>query len=125
LSKTGELRKLIKTKLDTIMDGKTYYVSASAKATFPYAVFSFQSVDLGDLSRDDIELCVDVLNKATSERSIEDICDDIEALFNGANFPTAAILPTIWRQSRYPVQEDDKAIRHIQMTYYIQNYERT
>lgn len=121
MSKTADLRKLIKTQLNTT-DGKTYYLTAPDDAGYPYKTFELSRFDLGDLVRDDIDLCVDVWDKHTDTKHIDAIADQIEELFNAVNLPQETILPTIFRESRYPIADDDKNIKHIQMHFTVQNY---
>mgnify|MGYP001485743728 CR=1 FL=1 len=123
-TKTTALRKTIKAALDTV-PGKTYYISATNDAVFPYKTFTMRTVQITGSARDDIELTVDIWDKSRSPSAAEGIADSIENLFNGANIPQETILPTIWGQSRYPVPDEDKSFQHIQMTFAIQNYERT
>lgn len=123
MSKTTDLKKLIVTQLGTITGG-TYYRKAVDNAAFPYKVFSFRSVDLSDIARDDIMLTVDIYDMDTNQKSIEVIADSIEALFNAKNLPQTNILPTIYRNSRIYVDSDDYNIQHIELTFYIQSYEK-
>lgn len=123
-TKTLQLQKLIKSRMDTVQGG-TYHVNAPDTAAYPYKVFALQTADLGDKSRDDITMIVDVWDKSSNQKTVDTIADNLEALFNGANLPQTGILPTIWRESRYPVPDENKSLQHVQMTFYIQNYERT
>ena len=45
-----------------------------------------------------------------------------EALFNDANLPQPTILPTFFRESRYPVEEDEKDHQHIQLHFLVELY---
>lgn len=121
MSKTADLRQLIQTQLNTT-SGATYYRDAPADATYPYKTFELSRSDLGDLSRDDIDLCVDVWDHATDPKTVDAIADAIENLFNAVNLPQGTILPTFFRDSRYPVSEDDKTIQHVQLHILVQNY---
>lgn len=123
MSKTADLRKLVKAQLNTL-SGETYYINAPDDATYPYKTYAFRNIDLGDINRDDIIMEVDIWDKSTDQKDIEDIADAMEVLFNATNLPQANILPTFFRDTRYPVLEDNKALQHIQMTFYIQNYTR-
>ncbi len=123
MSKTTDLKKLIVTQLGTITGG-TYYRKAVDNAAFPYKVFSFRSVDLSDIARDDIMLTVDIYDMNTNQKTIESIADSIEALFNAKNLPQTNILPTIYRNSRIYIDSDDYNIQHIELTFYIQSYEK-
>ena len=123
MSKTPDLRKLIKTQLDTVT-GATYYRIAADDATMPYKVFSLRTVNLGDLARDDISLDVEIWDKSKSPKAAEAIADAIETLFNGANLPQTSILPTFYRESRAMVDDPDKSIQHIVLSFMVQNYEK-
>lgn len=123
MSKTLELRKVIKAKLDTISNsGNTYYEIADDGCKYPYKVFSFDNIDLGDLNRDDLILVIDVWTKDVKEA--DRIADDIEGLFKMLNSPTSTILPTFYRYSRQALLDEDKTIKHRQIKILIQNYER-
>jgi hypothetical protein len=123
LSKTADLKKLITTQLGTVTGG-TYYRKAIDNASFPYKVFSFRSVDLSDIARDDVLLTVDIYDQDTNQKAIESMADSIEALFNAKNLPQTNILPTIYRNSRLYIDSDDYNIQHIELTFYIQSYEK-
>lgn len=122
MSKTADLRKLITSQLNTV-SGETYYLHASADASYPYKTFELSRISLGDLARDDIDLCVDVWDIAADSKQVDEIADQIEVLFNATNIPQETILPTFFRESRYPVVDEDKTIQHIQMHFTVQNYE--
>lgn len=121
MSKTLELRKLIKQQLDTVV-GETCYKTAPASVDFPYKVFSFETVDLNDISRDDIILDVDIYTKDATQA--DTIADDIEPLFNATNIPTEEILPTFFKMSRKPILDEDETISRIQLRFQIESYER-
>lgn len=123
MSKTANLRQLIRTQLNTIT-GESYYRHAPNDAVYPYKTFELSHSNFGDLARDDIDLCIDVWDHATNPKAVEQIADSIEDLFNAKNMPQTHILPTFFRESRYPVNEDDKDIQHIQMHFVVQNYTR-
>ena len=119
--KTADLRALVTATLNQT-PGKTYYGSAVRTAVNPYKVFSISRVNLGDLSRDDVDLCVDVYDRATDPKRVDEIADKIEELFNDANIPQPTILPTFFRESRYPVEEDEKDHQHIQLHFLVELY---
>lgn len=122
MSKTADLRKLITAQLNTTA-GATYYLTAPDDADYPYKTFELSRIALGDLARDDVDLCIDLWDKHTDTKRIDEIADRLEDLFNAANLPQETILPTFFRESRYPVIDEDKAIKHIQMHFTVQNYE--
>ena len=121
MNKTNALRKIIKTNIDPIV--KCYYRIADAKADYRHAVYDFESIDLGDINRDDLILIIDLWDKGKDTAWIEDAADRIEALFNATNFPGENVLPTFYRISRKPIDDEDKTLMHRQLKFQIQNYE--
>ena len=120
MSKTNAFRKIIQSNINPII--KSYYRTADAKADYPHAVYDFENIDLGDISRDDLILVVDLWGKGKDTSKIEDVADQIEELFNAANMPNEKVLPTFYRISRKPVDDEDKSIIHRQLKFQIQNY---
>jgi len=123
MSRTNDLKKLIQTKLKTLATN-VYYEIAADNALYPHVVFTFDSIDLGDLSREDYMLNVDVWDKGKSTTAIDDLCDSIENLLQAENLPQAHILPTFYLVDRRNVPDEDKAIKHRVIRFQIQNYER-
>lgn len=120
MSKTNLLRKIIQSNLNKII--KSYYRIADAKAELPLAVWDFESIDLGDLYRDDLILIVDLWGKGKDTSKIEEMADQIEAIFNAANMPGEEVLPTFYRISRKPIDDEDKTLIRRQLKFQIQNY---
>lgn len=120
--KTNSLRKIIQSKIESVVT--CYYRTAADKAKYPYAVYDFESIDLGDLYRDDSILIVDLWGKGKDTSKIEDMADQIEALFNAANLPGEEVLPTFYRISRKPIDDEDKTIIHRELKFQVQNYEK-
>lgn len=123
MSRTNDLKKLIQTKLKTLAMN-VYYEIAADNALYPHVVFTFDSIDLGDLSREDYMLNVDVWDKGKSTTAIDDLCDSIENLLQAENLPQTHILPTFYLVDRRNVPDEDKAIKHRVIRFQIQNYER-
>ena len=120
MNKTNSLRKIVKSNIDSIV--KAYYRTSDPKSDYPYAVYDFESIDLGDIFRDDLILIVDVWGKGKDTTAIEEIADRIELLFNAANFPADDSLPTFYRISRKPIDDEDKTLIRRQLKFQIQNY---
>ncbi len=121
--RTNDLIELIKTKLSTVASN-VYYEVADEDALYPHVVFSFQQINLGDISRQDYELDVDVWDKGEETETVENLCDSIEHLLHGANLPQKNILPTFYLIDRRILFDEDKEIRHRVVRFQIQNYER-
>ena len=122
MSKTAELRKLITKQLNTVSGG-TYYKNAPNDAEFPYKTFSLSRVDFGNQHRDDIDLVIDIWDNAGDPKRVDEIADQIEAMFDDNNLPQKAILPTFFRENRYPVDDPDDDIQHVQLHFLVENYE--
>lgn len=125
MSRTNDLRKLIREKLRTV-DGvkEVYYEIAQSDALYPHVVFEFSNVDLSDLNRQDYMIEVHVWDKGYDASVAERISDEIEDIFNGPNLPQDNILPTFYLEGRMILEDEDKKIRHRVLQFVSQNYER-
>ena len=120
MSKTNSLRKIIQSNIGAIV--QTFYRTADKDCFYPYAVYDFENIDLGDINRDDLILIIDIWGKGNDTSEIEDLADQIEKLFNAANMPEDDVLPTFYRMSRKPIDDEDKTLIHRQLKFQIQNY---
>lgn len=120
MNKTNALRKIIQSNIDSIV--KSYYRKAGKEKIFPHAVYDFENIDLGDINRDDLILVVDLWDHGEDTTQIEDLADAIETIFNAANMPDEEVLPTFYRISRKPIDDEDKMIMHRQLKFQVQNY---
>lgn len=120
MGKTLLLRKLVKTQLQKV-PGETYHKKASKDATYPYKTFKLSSASFTD-ARDDKELEIDLWDRSLDSKVIEDIADQIEALFDGANLPAPPIYPTFFRENRHDLDDPDKNLQHIQLRFQVQLY---
>ena len=123
VTRTNDLKKLIQTKLKTLTTD-VYYEQARDNALYPHIVFSFKEVNLGDLSRQDYMLEVDVWDKNTSTYNAEELADKVEDLLHTQNLPQDKILPTFYKVDRKSILDPDKDIKHRQIRFQIQNYVR-
>lgn len=120
MSKTIALREIIHKKINSVI--KSYYRIADAKSSYPHAVYDFENIDLGDINRDDLILVIDLWGKGKDTSPLEEMADQIEAMFNAANLPGAEVLPTFFRISRKPIDDEDKTLIHRQLKFQVQNY---
>lgn len=120
MSKTNSLRKIIQLNIGAIV--QTFYRTADKDCFYPYAVYDFENIDLGDINRDDLILIVDVWGKGTDTSLVEEIADSIEAIFGAANMPGEEVLPTFYRISRKPIDDEDKSLIRRQLKFQVQNY---
>ena len=123
MSKTKDLRKVIQTYLLTVCDN-VFYEVASDDQMFPHIVWNLTRVNLGDIHRDDFILDVDLWDRDTDAKDIDDTADAIEEMFNANNDPQETILPTFFRIDRKNVMDEDKRIKHRILSFQIQNYVR-
>lgn len=129
MSKTNELRKAVidrftpEWKSAHGVKGVSYEIIPD-DVMYPHIVFSFDNVNQTDLSRDDVRMIIDVWDKSKAAANVENIADAVEVLFDAVNDPQTEVLPTYYIESRRTVLDEDKTIRHKQITITIQNYER-
>ena len=122
-TRTNDLKKLITQKLKTLTNN-VFYEQATDNALYPHLVFSFRTIDLGDLSRQDYILEVDVWDKGTSTVQVDELSDQVEDLLHTENLPQENILPTFYTIDRKSVLDSDKSIKHRLIRFQIQNYVR-
>lgn len=121
MSKTATLRKLVTETMQTV-EGGTYHKTAPRDAAFPYKNFTLSSVAFVE-ARDDYELEIDIWDRSPDQKRIEEIADQIEALFKNATLPRPPIYPTFFREARYNLEDPDKTLQHIQLRFLVQLYE--
>lgn len=119
MSKTTDLRKLVNEKLRTVQGG-TYHKKAPADASYPYKTFRLDSVAIPNSDRDDVELEVNLWNRFPDQKQLEELADQIEALFDGAIYPAPPIYPAFFRENRYDLEDPDKSLQHIQLRFLVQ-----
>lgn len=121
--RTNDLKELVQEKLKTV-GTKVYHERALDNAMYPHIVFNFERIELGDLSRQDYVLDVDVWDKASDTTTVDDLTDSIEDLLQAENLPQDNVLPTFYLIDRKNLIDQDKDIRHRLIRFQIQNYER-
>ena len=122
-TRTNDFKKLITQKLKTLTNN-VFYEQATDNALYPHLVFSFRTIDLGDLSRQDYILEVDVWDKGTSTVQVDELSDQVEDLLHTENLPQENILPTFYTIDRKSILDSDKSIKHRLIRFQIQNYVR-
>lgn len=122
MSKTTALRGLIRDQLQTV-PGVTYHKTAIRDAEYPYKTFILEGINFPDSTRADFDLTVDIWDRSPDQKTVEEIADQIEALFNASNIPSPPIFPTFFRDGRYNLDDPDKGLQHIQLRFVVQLYE--
>ena len=123
VTRTNALKKMVQTKLKTLTSQVSFEI-ADDKALYPHIVFDFRRLDLGDLSRQDYILEVNIWDKGTSSVQVDELADNVENLLQAQNLPQDHVLPTFYLIDRQNIPDDDKAIKHRRIQFQIQNYER-
>lgn len=123
--KTKALRKLIVEKLQTA-PGNVYHKQAPPDCSYPYKSYRLSSVSFPNLDRDDLILEVDIWDRnATDDPKVaEDIADQIEAVFDAAILPAPPLYPAFFRESRNTLDDPDKTLQHIQLSFSVQLHEK-
>lgn len=122
MSKTRLLRGLIREQLQTV-PGETYHKKATATAKYPYKTYTISGINFPDSTRDDYDLTVDIWDRSDDTKTVDEIADQIEGLFNAANIPRPPVFPTFFRDGRNPVDDPDKELQHLQLRFIVQLYE--
>ena len=122
MSKTLALRGLVREQLQTVQ-GVTHYKQAPADVAYPYKTFVLESINFPDSTRDDYDLVIDIWDRSPDQKTVEEIADQIEGLFNVANIPRPPIYPTFFRDGRNNLEDPDKNLQHIQLHFIVQLYE--
>lgn len=122
-TRTNDLKKLIQTKLKTLTTN-VYFELAADNALYPHIVFNFRTIDLGDISRQDYVLEVDIWDKGTSTTGVDELADKVEDLLHCQNLPQTRVLPTFYKIDRRTIEDNDKSIKHRLVRFQIQNYTR-
>jgi hypothetical protein len=122
MSKTRLLRGLIREQLQTVQ-GETYHKVADKDAAYPYKTYLLESINFADSTRDDFDLVIDIWDRSPDQKTVEEIADQIEALFNASNIPKPPIYPTFFRDGRNNIDDPDKNLQHIQLHFIVQLYE--
>lgn len=121
ISKTNTLRKLIQENLKEITTF-VYYRKANEDKMYPHIVHQMDKVNKLAEHRDDVSLVIDIWSK--SDKEANEMADKVEKKLDRENLPQESILPTFFLETRITVEDEDKSISHIQMTFTVQNYER-
>lgn len=121
--RTNDLKELVQAKLETL-DVSVYHEIAIDTAMYPHIVFSFERIELGDLSRQDYVLDVDLWDKTEDTTVVDDLADSVENLLQAENLPQDNVLPTFYLIDRKNILDPDKNIKHRLVRFQIQNYER-
>lgn len=122
-TRTNDLKLLVQSRLKTLTTN-VYYRIAKQDALYPHIVFNFERVDLGDLSRRDYILQVNVWDKSQNTHKADELADQVEDLLQAQNLPQDNVLPTFYLIDRHDVEDSDKLIQHREIRFQIQNYER-
>lgn len=125
MSRTNDLRKVIQSRLLTLtsysLKGVYYHIADEGKM-YPHIVYDLSRMSLFGYDREDSVLEVDIFDN--DAKRVENIADAVEDLLKQSNLPQTSILPTFYLESRRNCPDEDDRVRHINVRFVIQNYER-
>lgn len=121
MSKTIVLRQEIM-KIFQSLNCSVYFEKAPKGSSFPYLVYSFDTVNYIYDSRDDVFMLIDVWDRRESTTEVERLTDEVESLLGYLNHPDSKILATFYKESRMSVEDEDDLIKHRQLRVKIENY---
>ncbi|MFR7897741.1 hypothetical protein GMA92_05175 [Turicibacter sanguinis] len=76
MSRTLKIRTIFKSLIEEC-GCKAYYERANKNVLYPYAVFEFESTDITDISKREIEIIIDIWDKTDDSSNIEVLTDTI------------------------------------------------
>lgn len=130
MSKLNELRAMLIEQINHLKTRfgikEISYQLAQDESLFPHVVIDFDGIRTlsDDRNRRDIKLIVDCYDRGNSAVLVNNLADAIEDLLDQKNLPQNSTLPTIYFESSRFLPDEDKMIRHVQIVFTIQNYER-
>lgn len=92
---------------------------------FPYIVFCFDNISLGDSTMDVITCVFNVWDKSESYHVADSIADVLEKSFDNLNSPNESILPTFYKEARQYIPDEDYEIKHVELKCLLRNIERS
>lgn len=130
MKNTMELIKLVESVLVPLKSShglkEIYHEIADDKKLYPHIIHTFDRVATltDDRKKRNISLIIDIYDRQRPTKAVNDIADAVEELFDQKNLPQTDNLPTIFFVSKRHLPDEDKMIKHIQIEFEIQNYER-
>ena len=76
VSRTLEIRTILKGIIEEC-GCKAYYERANKNTVYPYAVFEFETTDISDNVKREIELTIDIWDKSDDSLTVETLADEI------------------------------------------------
>lgn len=125
LNRTLALRTVVVEQLATVMPegSKIYYQQAQKEHPKIYAVYTLDMIDLLD-GRLTYELEINVMDYGTDTSTVEDLADNIQALFNTKVVINNDIGVYFYADRRNAVEEEDRNILRRRLTFSTYLYER-
>lgn len=121
MSKTIELRKVLTSLFETLID-EVHYDTVDDDAPYPHLQFEARETLYRD-GKTIIDLEVNIFDYGTSSRVVEGLADDLQDLLHKYHFINDKIQFTCYKSTRNIVEEEDKKIRRRRLTFEIQLHE--
>lgn len=115
VSRTIEIRTLFKGIIEEC-GCKAYYERANKNILYPYAVFVFESANIMDLSKREIDVVIDVWDKSDDSSVVEDLADEIVNTINHKLlFPKEIPSLRIYGVKKRSLPDDDVTLKRRQI----------
>lgn len=115
VSRTIAIRTLFKGLIENC-GCKAYYKRANKNIPYPYAVFEFESTDLIDVSKREIDVVIDVWDKSDDSSVIEILSDSIvDAINHRLLFPEDIPSLRIYGVRKKSLPDDDPSLNRRQI----------
>ena len=106
VSRTIEIRAMLKGIIEKC-GCKAYYARANKNTAYPYAVFDFETTDISDNTKREIEVTIDIWDKSDDSLTVEMLADKIIHSVNGKSlFPNGESLRIYGVRKRSLLDED-------------------
>lgn len=122
MGKTKDLKTKIKDVLK-LSCGKVYDEMAPEKASFPYVVFSIESIRAYD--RENYQLEVNCYDYGTDPAAVDDLADNIENTLKAYTYINEIMQFRTFLNTRNSIQEEDKKIRRKRLLFDLYYFERS
>lgn len=114
VSRTLEIRTILKGIIEEC-GYKSYYERANKNVLYPYVVFDFETTDISDNAKREIEVTIDIWDKSGDSLTVETIADEIiHAINYKFLFPSGGSL-RIYGMRKRSLPDEDATLKRRQI----------
>lgn len=114
VSRTLEIRTILKAIIEEC-GCKAYYERANKNVLYPYAVFEFETTDISDIAKREIEVTINIWDKSDDSHIVEELADKVIHLINrNLLFPSGESL-RIYGMAKRSLPDEDRTLKRRQI----------